>query len=210
MAAETSFIVPMGPIHLDTVAKMHLAHLPRAFFSRLGYDFVYRIYEAISTSPWGVALVAEEDGVVEGYIAAALDSERLSGWLWTHRISALLGPLCGFGLTRPLTLIRECRDIVGYGSRTRIAGVEAELLYIGVRPGTRRRGMGVSLVRAACRAIEESGRSQVKVSTAEDNAGANGLLESMTFSLVRKFPFQGMTNHLYLGHIPAILEGGTA
>ena len=66
----------------------------------------------------------------------------------------------------------------------RIAGGEAEILTLTVRPARRRRGIGASLVRSAASHAEQRGAGRLFLEVAFGNMAARGLYGSLGFGEV--------------------------
>jgi ribosomal-protein-alanine N-acetyltransferase len=72
--------------------------------------------------------------------------------------------------------------LVGYAFASLVAG-EAELLLLGVHPGSRRLGIGAALLEALCDRLREAGADSIFLEVLRGNQAAIRLYENFDFAL---------------------------
>ena len=122
---------------------------------------------------------------------AAFDTRY--GEAWTASQCAGLLPMPGVWLT----LARDQDELVGF-SLARVVAGEAELLLLAVRPDTRRRGIGKSLVEHFHGAALSRGADRLHLEVRDGNAAVK-LYENSGFTIVgrRRRYYSGGQGELY-------------
>lgn len=175
---------------MAVVARLHRRALPVGFFAQLGTPFLTAYHRGFVDGPDGLAIVAEgEDGVV-GFVVGAARARRHSRWMVRHRgIVLALAGIVGM-LRRPSVLARFLRTRLGRylrGLWRRLAPghVAAEpgrsqpgaddvavLHHVAVDPRARGDGAGAALVAEFVNELRARQVSDVRLVTeARDGAG---------------------------------------
>lgn len=145
----------MGLQDLPGVVAAHLACFPRGFFARLGRRFVTRYYRTFLDGPIAVALVAELDSRVVGYLVGVLDPPQHRHLVLAYHglglmALGLVGLLRHPGLLAAFIKTRSRRYVnawVRRGQDPASAPVRwAVLSNVVVADGDRGKGVGAALV----------------------------------------------------------------
>jgi ribosomal protein S18 acetylase RimI-like enzyme len=159
------------------MARLHRDGLPTAFLPSLGDAFLRQLYRAIAGDPQAVALVAEADGGVIGFVAGVPSVRRFSRrFALRHGFRAAIA--AGPRLFRRDALRRSLetsRYPAGSGS-----AIGAELLSIAVEPQWRSRGVGRALADELMRGLGEQGATEVRVVSGAGN-GEGAFYRSVGF-----------------------------
>jgi glycosyltransferase involved in cell wall biosynthesis/ribosomal protein S18 acetylase RimI-like enzyme len=159
------------------MARLHRDGLPTAFLPSLGDAFLRQLYRAIAGDPQAVALVAEADGGVIGFVAGVPSVRRFSRrFALRHGVRAAIA--AGPRLFRRDALRRSLetsRYPAGSGS-----AIGAELLSIAVEPQWRSRGVGRALADELMRGLGEQGATEVRVVSGAGN-GEGAFYRSVGF-----------------------------
>lgn len=152
------------------MAELHRRSMPTAFLPRLGNRFLRQVYLASMSDPETIALVAERDGAFGGF-ATATSSVRAFSRRFAIGRGALAVALAAPGLARPGSL-RELRSAAADRAGSPHLP-DAELLFIAVKEGWRRQGVGRALESAVREELAERGVSDLKVLVGADNVDAD-------------------------------------
>ncbi|MFI9843661.1 GNAT family N-acetyltransferase [Nonomuraea sp. NPDC051941] len=169
---------------IPAVVRLHAADLPHGFFVELGERFLARYYRTFLTSPAGVALVAEVDGELAGFLVGSTDAAthhrhviRLDRWQLARAgaVSLLVRPklTARFVRTRIQRYARGIRRASddgrpGTAQRKR----QGMLSHIAVDETKRRSGVGSKLVATFVEVARAHGVEHVQLQTAPDNGAA--------------------------------------
>lgn len=185
------------PLRRDEVAwaaRQHGELMRGSAFAEIGTGFLECFYERFAASPHAVARVWEEDGRPAAVIAAVSDRPAfVRGLVWRH--GARLTLHAARALLRPggLRLLARLR---GYPGRAGDAPIVAEMIFITVAPGIRRRGVAHDLIRAVLEEYGRRGTARVHVTIERGNDAVRRVLESLGFARVRSFAFAGKEHDL--------------
>ena len=177
----------MTPADVGSVVALHLAAFPSFFLSFLGPAFLRQLYRGILDDPEGLAVVAERDGRLTGFVAGVASQ----GGFYRRLIR---GRLVQFGLAsiipvlrRPTIVPRLLRALrKPADSASSIAS--ASLMSIAVAPSEEGKGTGQALVRAFCDALARKGIAAVCLTTDRDeNDRTNRFYQRLGFTLGRQF-----------------------
>jgi ribosomal protein S18 acetylase RimI-like enzyme len=153
-------IEPFQSEHASAAAEIHAEGQPGTFLTRLGPRFLRALYAQMANSSHCVGFVAlEEVGErVAGVVMGTVDSGRLFKEVIRARGLALAPSVC-LALVRDPFLLRHVLETLTRPNPEDAQPGEAELLFIGVRPGARGQGLGKALFQ---RLTEELGRRKVE------------------------------------------------
>lgn len=189
--------IPIREEHCRDMARLHRSSIPTGFLSSLGEPFLAALYRAITESPAGFGLVAEEKGQFLGGITFA---SRL-GTLYRHVVrkqGVRLSMLLGFKLLRPSVLKAVVQNLL-YPSRARREQLpDTELLSVVVSEQSRGKGVGGELVRRGLQECAHRSIGQVKVLVSADNQSARRLYERCGFHMVRLTRSHGIESCIYV------------
>jgi GNAT superfamily N-acetyltransferase len=183
---------------IGRVVELHCRHVPDALAPRLGEGFMTALYSTMLESRDCRVLVWEEEGRVEGFIAACLNTGGLAGRVVLSRFFACLAAAISFILRNPADT-GLLLDTVLYPGMTQKPGVRrGELLFIALEPSARGGDASDHLVSHCLQWLKENGMDEAAVTTSARNRGANELLERAGFCLERAFDFRGVKTRLYV------------
>lgn len=176
----------MATADIRWAADLHRAALPHGLFPSLGPRFLRQYLATYVDSPAAVALVAERNGALAGFLVGTLDH----GHHRAHVMGTHLRPIAVRGalalLVRPTVAWRFVRTrLVRYVAairRPRVHGPReqgrdravAVLAHVAVTPASRGTGVGAELVRAFLDAARAAGASRCELVTRADDDGAFG------------------------------------
>jgi ribosomal protein S18 acetylase RimI-like enzyme len=158
------------------VAALHAGRITEGFLPTLGPAFLTRLYRRIVAAPEGIVLVADVDGEVVGFVAAATSLDRIyRSFLVRDGVLAALSaaPQIVRSWRRVLETLRYPASTEGLP--------EAEILAVAVDSSASGRGVGRELVGAALAGLERRGVPAVRVVAGADNAPAIGLYRRCGF-----------------------------
>jgi ribosomal protein S18 acetylase RimI-like enzyme len=162
------------------IAALHREGLPEAFLSGLGPAFLQVLYRALATDPEAVAVVAERDGAVAGFVIGVPSVRRFYRRFFLRhaaRAAAAAAPR----VLRP-GVVRRMRETASYPQG--MSGLpEAELLSIVVGGTARRSGVATDLVTKLFADLAARGVPEVKVVVSAGNLPANRFYERVGFRL---------------------------
>ena len=197
----------MVPADVDVVAALHVAHLSYSFFAKLGLPFVRRVYQRLVASEHGVGFVYESAGVVQAFIAAAVDSAALRReFVLKSGFAVGIDVLCA--AARKPRLVIPVLETLAYGAKTDLPDVRAEMLFISIDPALRGHGLAVRFI---CRVLEEfvaRGVERVKVTTEAANDPVNRLLAKFGFEEQRSFRLHGKGMLLHARSLAGFPDAG--
>jgi GNAT superfamily N-acetyltransferase len=138
-------IQPFTRAHARDAAEIHTEGQPGTFLTRLGMDFLVRLYELFAESPHGFGFVAMDGDVVAGVGIVALDTSQLFGTIKRRYWHRLVLPVVR-QLVRHPTLIRQLIQTLRYPNTVRPLPQEAEVLFFGLRRSYMRHGIGPQML----------------------------------------------------------------
>ena len=163
--------VELRPGRLDdasAAASLHARRIHEGFLVQLGSHFLRRLYRRIARSHQTVFVVADDDGRVVGFLAAATSTRGLYGeFLRRDAIPA--------GLAALPTILRQPRRVwetLRYGTADADNLPSAEILSLAVDEDASHQGIGRSLVTAGLQELAARGVEGVQVVTAASNEPA--------------------------------------
>ncbi len=125
----------MRPEDVPEVVRLHLERFPGRFLSRLGAGFLKQYYLSVVESPLGIALVAEQNDEIRGFVTACLRSSGFYRGLARRRGFRFFPHIVSPLLLHPALALRFVKSVF---ERFRSIGGEdaAELSSLAVRPKT--------------------------------------------------------------------------
>jgi ribosomal protein S18 acetylase RimI-like enzyme len=159
------------------VAALHAGRITEGFLPTLGPAFLTRLYRRVVAAPEGIVLVADVDGEVVGFVAAATSLGRIyREFLWRDGVPAALS-----AAPRLVRSWRRVLETLRYPARTE--GLpEAEILAVAVDASCAARGVGRTLVDATLVELERRGVHAVRVVAGADNTAALNLYRRCGFA----------------------------
>lgn len=180
---------------LDGIFHLYNNYMFDSYLSRFGGIFVKRYLRSIIDSKDCISLVAEEtkDGAL-GFIMATMDTKKImikllfdAGILWAGLRQILF---------HPISLLKGM-ELGLYPFKAYLKGVDAEFLFIAVKPEYRKINLGRELIEKAIAVMNCKGIKRIKVSTIARNEIVNSLLRKLGFKIERTFMMFGKGMYLY-------------
>ncbi|MCS7259813.1 MAG: GNAT family N-acetyltransferase [Anaerolineae bacterium] len=152
-AGEGHFITKRGPFvslteiqpytraYARDAAEIHIEGQPGTFLTRLGKDFLIRLYELFAELPDVFGVVAVNGEMVTGVGFAAMDTRQLFHTIKSRYWHRLLWPVVRQVLRDP-GLIGQLLQSIRYPSTLKPLPDEAEILFVGLRHSYMRQGIG--------------------------------------------------------------------
>ncbi len=192
---------------INIVVELHKKYIPGALFPELGDKFMKILYKGMLESERACLYVWEDEGNVEGFIAATSSSSSLMKEIFAKKFLVVVECVLIYLLLHPVSGWYRLWETFTYSKRSHLEGVEGELLFIALTKKARKKGVSDLLVLNALQWLKSCGLKEAKVTTYVTNRGANALLQRMGFTLVRDIPFRGNRINLYKGEIDGIVKG---
>lgn len=166
-------------------AHIHVRELPEGFFPRLGERFLRVYHRTFIDSPSAVALVAQSDGQIQGFLVGVLDPGAHGAHVlrrWGPRLAAAAALAM---LTRPRLLAEFLRTRLGRyarglwrrrrsgvtGGASVVPGSWAVLSHVAVAASCRGSGVGAALVERMHQDVVAARAAGVVLLTAADGPG---------------------------------------
>ena len=134
-------IKPYTRAYAQDAAEIHMEGQPGTFLTRLGRDFLVRMYELFAESPYVLGFVAVDGGAVVGVGFAAMDTRQLFHTIKYRYWHRLLWPIVRQVLRDP-GLIGQLLQSIRYPNTLKPLPGEAEVLFVGLRHNYMRQGIG--------------------------------------------------------------------
>lgn len=185
---------PMTVPDLDFATDLHLGSLDHGLFPALGKRFLKAYLETFLTSPYGVALIAEQDGRPVGFLVGTTDDRehyrqvlrRSGSSLAVRGVKALaLRPAVAWRFARTRAFryargaLRLARSASSSTAPAATSGKDAVLVHMAVAPQCRGRGVGSRLVEAFVENVRRGGLSGIRLITRSGSAGAAAFYEKL-------------------------------
>lgn len=158
-------ISPAHQGHAAVLARVHKETFPGLLSTRLGSDYLTRLYAGIIGSSRSACFIAENGDRLAGFICGTCDRTAAG------HAGAFL-PLFG-GVLRGDVRIAELPDVVGYARWMGAVPQKAELQSLVVVPDQRQHGVGKMLVDALIGYFRKSGVAEFCVFS--DNLVSTGI-----------------------------------
>jgi len=171
----------------SSIISIHLRSFQEFFLTFLGPAFLSIYYSAIIADSSGIAIVAEEENNVVGFVAGSTQpSGHYKRLLKNHFIGFFRASLGGF-LRKPAILPRLLRAF-SMPNQQLPAENCATLMSVAVDPDCQGQGIGKLLVKAFLDEARSRGSQYVNLTTdAVENDSANHFYRYLGFALHRKF-----------------------
>ncbi len=134
-------IKPYTRAYARDAAEIHMEGQPGTFLTRLGRDFLVRLYELFAELPGVFGSVAIEGEMVTGVGFAAMDTRQLFRTIKYRYWHRLLWPVARQMLRDP-GLIGQLLQSIRYPNTLKPLPDEAEILFVGLRHNYMRQGIG--------------------------------------------------------------------
>lgn len=189
-----SAIRPMEKRDVRRVAQLHHAAMGNSLWAQLGKNFLEQIYLALIEQSSFLGFVYEESDWIEGFIAGSDDADNMMNEVF-EKYFLSLGLAAGVGLfrqpTEALEIIKKLRHTQKYFSQSNVDNIEipAESLFCSFTPRTRGKRISGHINKVLFDTLAFRGHKHVKITTEQDNIGANRQLRSWGFTVQKEFVF---------------------
>ena len=191
-ASDTQAEISIRPAHeadLPRMVELHIARLPHGFFVRLGPRYLRAYHRTFIGHDSAVALVAESDQTVVGFLVGAVDVHAHRGYvIREHGRRLALAGASGM-LVRPPVMfdflrtrvVRYARSLTralrrrpaGAGSSSSLSRPgTAVLTHVAVDAASGGRGIGRKLVNTFVDEVRARGAARIELVTLTGSAGA--------------------------------------
>ena len=193
-AQVISAIRPMERRDIRRVAQLHHAAMGNSLWAQLGKNFLERIYRALIAHSSFLGFVYEEGDWIEGFIAGSEDTDNMMSEVFEQHFMSL-GLAAGLGLfrqpTEALQIINKLRHTKSYFSQSNLDNIKipAESLFCSFTPRTRGKRISGHINKVLFDTLAFRGHNYVKITTEQDNIGANRQLQSWGFEIQKEFVF---------------------
>jgi ribosomal protein S18 acetylase RimI-like enzyme len=166
-----------GLADASRLADMHAQRIDEGFLASLGPVFLARLYRRVVRSPRAFAVIAEDDGRIVAFCAAAENVGRLYRE-FVLRDGLVAGVRCAPRLVRSLPHVLETLRYPGTTEQL----PDAEILAVVTDDEVAGRGWGSLVVRETVEELGRRGCASVKVVAGASNLAALRLYERCGFT----------------------------
>lgn len=182
------------------IAQLHKEGIKKGFLSSLGMQFLTRLYWAINNEPGAYILVADENGIVAGFISGVVDIQGFYKRILLRRWFHLMAPLVGYLIN--VSIIKKVVETVLYGLKTKkneshASECTAEMLSVAVNNNYRGQGVGKKLVDALENFFKKENVKEYTVVTFSLDNSSNGFYNACNFSFAGTFSHHGNIMNIY-------------
>lgn len=176
---------------------MHAAGQPGTFLTSLGPAFLRTLYTAIPASPYGFGFAALDpaSGEMIGVVAGSTNTSDLFRDIAVRQAWRIAPPIA-IRLLRHPALLPKILQTLTYPAAEVHPGA-GELLFIGVRPALRSRGVGAQLYAALLEECRRRGIALLTVLVDASNEGANRFYRRHGFQYDTSQTLYGRRMHFY-------------
>ena len=173
---------------LTGIVTIHQKAFSRFFLTQLGAEFLRRYYGLVLNYRAGIVLVAEQNGVLDGFVCGFVDRAEFYRLMWRNKRRFALPALTAL-IRHPSLAARVVYGVrrIQQGAARGPAG-SSELSSIAVAPEASGCGLGKVLVQAFLAKSWSMDAQRVYLTTdADGNGHANELYRQMGFQHSRRF-----------------------
>ena len=200
--------IPFTRAHARQAAEIHVEGQPGTFLTRLGIDFLTRMYQAIADSPHAFGVTVIDENTVAGVAIVALNTTQVFQEMKRQHWHRLLWPMIRQVLRDPL-LVGDIVQSIRYPATLHAPPGEAEILFLGLRRPYMRRGIAR---RVASLIVDEAyGRGCTSITTlvAKRNRAARWVVAAFPGSYIdREVELNGKIMLVYRAKLPILDESG--
>lgn len=182
-------IRPAQDRDLEAIVDLHRRRLPHGFFVRLGSGYLRAYHRTFLGNDSAVALVAEKDQQISGFIVGAVDAqEHRESVLRSHGVRLAVSGLLALA-ARPTVALEFARTRLGRYARALARAIRrtpsatsghqpgprpgtAVLTHVAVDVESSGRGAGSLLVRAFTEEVRQRGARRIELVTLTGREGA--------------------------------------
>ncbi|QWD06055.1 GNAT family N-acetyltransferase [Polynucleobacter paneuropaeus] len=184
---------------IPEVAKVHLIAFPHFFLSTLGFKFLCVMYRAFMYSPKNIFIVAEKNGVIQGFATGLMSSSGSDFQVALRFYPQFIYALSTVFFSQPLVIFKRIIYRLKSNSfKFEVNKSQVILRSFGIRPEYRGSGIANDLIKEfEAQAVRRGIVSIALTTDARDNERAIAFYSKNGFKIAKKF-YQNDTRAMYL------------
>ncbi len=188
--------------HARQAAEIHVEGQPGTFLTRLGIDFLTRMYQAMADSPHAFGVTVVDEDTVAGVAIVALNTTRVFQEMKRQHWHRLLWPMIRQVLRDPL-LAGDIVQSIRYPATLHAPPAEAEVLFLGLRRPYMRRGLARRLSNLIMDEAHRRGCTSATTLVARQNRAARWIIAAVPGAYVdREVELNGKIMLVYRVKLP--------
>ena len=198
--------IPFTRAHARQAAEIHIEGQPGTFLTRLGIDFLTRMYQAMADSPQAFGVTVVDEDTVAGVAIVALNTTRVFQEMKRQHWHRLLWPMIRRVLRDPL-LVGDIVQSIRYPATLHAPPGEAEVLFLGLRRPYMRRGLARRLSNLIMDEAHRRGCTSATTLVARQNRAARWIIAAIPGAYVdREVDLNGKIMLVYRVKLPILDE----
>ncbi len=177
--------IPFTRAHARQAAEIHVEGQPGTFLTRLGIDFLTRMYQAIADSPHAFGVTVVDEDTVAGLAIVALNTTQVFQEMKRQHWHRLLWPMIRQVLRDPL-LVGDIVQTMRYPNRLHVPPGEAEVLFLGLRRPYMRRGLAPRLANLIMEEAHRRGCTSATTLVARQNRTVRWIIAAIPGAYVER------------------------
>jgi ribosomal protein S18 acetylase RimI-like enzyme len=177
---------------VGAMAHIHARSGTPGPLSDLGEGFLRDVYYGgLLASPNGQALVLEVAGNVVGFVTFSLDSNRLFGEIFRHRMATTMLALARASLRKPRVAVDFAQSVLAVEGSGAGSDVPAEVVSLEIAPAFQGLGLGFILLQRGLKELRAAGAERVKARIVEDHRAVERIYLNLGFRRGKPFRLHG-------------------
>ncbi len=198
--------IPFTRAHARQAAEIHVEGQPGTFLTRLGIDFLTRMYQAIADSPHAFGVTVVDEDTVAGVAIVALNTTQVFQEMKRQHWHRLLWPMIRQVLRDPL-LVGDIVQSIRYPATLHVPPGEAEVLFLGLRRPYMRRGIAPRLSNLIMDEAHRRGCTSATTLVARQNRTVRWIIAAVPGAYVdREVELNGKIMLVYRVKLPILNE----
>ena len=194
--------IPFTRAHARQAAEIHVEGQPGTFLTRLGIDFLTRMYQAIADSPHAFGVTVVDEDTVAGVAIVALNTTQVFQEMKRQHWHRLLWPMIRQVLRDPL-LVGDIVQSIRYPATLHVPPGEAEVLFLGLRRPYMRRGIAPRLANLIMDEAHRRGCTSATTLVARQNRTVRWIIAAIPGAYVeREVELHGKTMLVHRVKLP--------
>lgn len=170
---------------LNAISKLHCRVLEGTLNSKIGRDYVSRLYQKIIEDGESDAWISKKGNEVVGFLSATGNVRRLNNQILNSTV--LFTKVLSYLIRHPLDIIDSFRRIMfSKYLKENYAGKRAWVLTLGVNTMYRKKGIGRKLIKQAIDRYTKLGANELFVDTDSGNQTATLFYQALGFQTIEK------------------------
>jgi hypothetical protein len=195
-------IKPYTRAHARDAAEIHIEGQRGTFLTRLGIDFLTRLYELFAESPYAFGITAVEGDAVAGVGIIALDTTQLFRTIKRRYWYCLVWPVARQLLRHP-SLIGELIQSLRYPNTLKPLPQEAEVLFMGLRRNYMRQSIAPQMLFYVLDETYQRGYPRMSATVEQHNRAVRWMIATLPGIRVdQRIELNGKTMLVYRAELP--------